>query len=127
MSLKTVFAVAALAACVSAGQAFAEGEGNGDPFPFQAGHQVGSGRAFVADTGSAAYPQVTGSTAQPSALARLEPVAGSEAAVQTSGSLPRGFAGGSVASAQARSVNRYWANRPARVRHLESKATQLRG
>ncbi len=118
MKLKVVFAVAALS--LSAGQAFAEGEGNGDPFPFAVGHPATAGRAFVADTWSDAYPQPTGNTAQPSSLARLEPGVGNEALVQTAGSLPQGFGNGSVAYAQAQSLNRYLAARAERTRHLEA-------
>ncbi len=124
MKLKVVFAVVALS--LSAGQAFAEGEGNGDPFPAAAGRQLAAGRAFVADTGSEAYPQSTGNTAQPSSLARLEPGVGHEAPVQTAGSLPRGFGNGSVAYAQAQRLNRYLAGRVERRRHLEAGTAGLK-
>jgi hypothetical protein len=64
MSTKNILAAAAVALGLSAGYAFA-GEGNGDPFAFQGDHQISNGRAFVVDTGSDAYPQMTGNTAQP--------------------------------------------------------------
>ena len=125
MSLK--FALAAVVLSLSAGQAFAETEGNYEPFPFRAGDLLTAGRPFVADTGSAAYPQPTGNTTQPSYLAQLEPMAGSEAIVQTANSLPRGFEDGSVAYAQAKSLNRYLAGRLSRARHLEAGAADLGG
>lgn len=125
MSLKVALAVAAVALGLSAGYAFAEGEGNGNPFPFQGGYQVTGGSPFVADTGSAAYPQSTGNTTQPSFLARLEPATGNETTVQTAGSLPRGFGNGSVAYAQARSLSRYLTSRSLRTRHLEARGADL--
>ncbi len=127
MSLKVTLAVAVAALSLSAGQAYAESEGNGDPFPFQAGRQATAGSPFVADTGSAAYPQLTGNTTQPSSLARLEPAPGNEALVQTAGSLPRGFGNGSVAYAQARSLSRYLAGRLERTRHLEAGSAEIKG
>ncbi len=87
MSTKNILAVAAVALGLSAGYAFAA-EGNGDPFAFQGDHQISNGRAFVVDTGSDAYPQMTGNTAQPSSLAQLAPAFSSEAPVQTASSLP---------------------------------------
>ncbi len=118
MSARTVLAVAAVALSLSAGYAFAESEGNGNPFPFQAGQQATAGRAFVSDTGSSAYPELTGNTTQASSLAELAPAGGSEAAVQTVASLPRGFGEGSVVYAQTRSVDRYLAGRLQRARYL---------
>lgn len=87
MSTKNILAVAAIALGLSAAYAFA-GEGSGDPFAFQGDHQISSGRAFVADTGSAAHRQMTGNAVQPSSLAQLAPAFGSEAPVQTASSLP---------------------------------------
>lgn len=127
MSLKVVYAVVAVTLSLSAGQAFAESEGNGDPFPFRADPQLTVGRAFVADTGSAAYPQLAGSTNQPSSLARLEPAAGNDAAVQTANSLPRGFGNGSVAYTQGRSLDHYLAVRLERARHVEAGVSGVRG
>jgi len=127
MSLKITLAVTVAALSLSTGQAWAESEGNGDPFPFQAGHQVTAGSPFVADTGSAAYPQLTENTTQPSSLPQLEPAPGSEALIQTAGSLPRGFGDGSVAHAQARGLSRYLADRLARTRHLEAGSAEIKG
>lgn len=86
MSTKSILTVAAIALSMSAGYAFAA-EGNGNPFALQGDHQASNGRAFVADTGSDAYPQLTGNTAQPSSLAQLAPAFG-EGAIQTASSLP---------------------------------------
>ena len=118
MMKNTMFAAAGLALSLPAGWAFA-GEGNGDPFPFRAKPHVATGPAFVAETGSSAYPQPTGNRGQPSSLAQLEPAPGSEAPVQTALSLPRGAGQGTVAYAQMRSLNRYWAARSASGRYLE--------
>ncbi len=106
------FAAAGFALSLSAGWAFA-GEGNGDPFPFRANPHVATGPAFVADTGSSAYPQPTGNRVQLSSLAQLEPAPGSEAPIQTAHSLPRGAGQGTVAYAQMQSLHRYWAARSA--------------
>ena len=124
MSTRTALAAAVLALGLTAGQAFAEGEGNGDPFPFQAAPQVATGRAFVADTGSAQYPQPTGNSAQPSSLAALEPAFGSEAPVQTANSLPRRSGDGTVAYAQAQSIGRHFAARARHERSLEAGVTR---
>ena len=117
MMTRTFFATAALALGVSAGGAFA-GEGNGDPFPFQASAQVTKNPALVADTGSSAYPQPRGSV-QPSSLAQLEPAFGSEAPVQTALSLPRGAGKGTVADARMQGLSRSLAARSERGRYLE--------
>ncbi len=98
MSTKNILAVAAVALALSASYAFA-GEGNSDPFAVQGDHQISRGRAFVADAGSAAYPELTGYTAQPSSLVQLQPAFGSEAPVQTANSLP-----GRVSTQKARSL-----------------------
>ena len=117
MSTKFVLA-AALVLSLTSGQAFAEGEGNGDPFFFYAHGQITDGRAVVADTGQARYPDLTGNSAQPSSLAQLEPAFGNEAPVQTARSLPRGSGNGTVAYAQAQSVKRYLTAWPATARVL---------
>ncbi len=127
MSLKATFTAAVAVLSLLAGPVLAESEGNGDPFPFQAGLQATAGSPFATETGSTAYPRTTGNTTQPSALARLEPASGSEAGVQTANSLPRGFDNGSVASTQASSVNRYLANHPHRVPRFEARAGSVRG
>ena len=102
MSAKTVLAVASVLLGLAAGQAFAEGEGSGEPFVVNALVQVTGGHPFVADTGSAAYPDMTGETGQPSGLASLEPAFGSEAAVQTAQSLPNRSGSGEAVMAKAK-------------------------
>ena len=57
----------------TAGASRAESEGNGDPFPHQAGALSVAGPAFLSDTGQEAYPQPSGNRGQPSTLATLEP------------------------------------------------------
>ena len=126
MFTRSVLVAAVLALSLPAGEAFA-GEGNGDPFPFRATAHVTTGPAFVADTGSAAYPQPTGNSTQPSSLAQLEPAPGSEAPVQTAASLPPGAGTGTVAYAQTRSLQRYWAARSQSGRHLEVGQARPRG
>ena len=126
MITRIIFAAAGLALSVPAGRAFA-GEGNGDPFPFRAAPRVTAGPAFVADTGSAAYPQPTGNGAQPSSLAQLEPAFGSEAPVQTAASLPRGAGTGTVAYVQAQSLSRSMGARPRSGRHLEVGQARPKG
>ena len=101
MSTKTVLAAFVLLG-LAAGPAFAEGEGNGEVFVVNASVQVTGGHPFVAETGSAAYPEMTGDTTQPSSLASLEPVSGSEAAVQTAYSLPNRSGSGTAALAKAK-------------------------
>lgn len=98
MSTKSILTVAAIALSMSAGYAFAA-EGNGNPFALQGDHQASNGRAFVADTGSDAYPQLTGNAVQPSSLAQLAPAFG-EGAIQTASSLP-----GYVSTQKARSLH----------------------
>jgi hypothetical protein len=127
MSTKIVLAAVTVAFSLTASPAFAESEGNGAPFGFRADYQITSGRAFVADTGSAAYPGLTGNTAQPSSLAQLQPAFGSEAPVQTANSLPRDSGVGTVAYAQAQSLNRHFAAQTQRARVLEAGVAQPRG
>ena len=73
------------------------------------------------ETGSAAYPDLSD---RPSWVVTAGgpggvPMTGSQAGVETANSLPRGFQDGTVAYAQARSVQRYFAaqqaNLPTRV------------
>lgn len=118
MFSKMMLAAAALVLSLSAGRAFA-GEGNGDPFPSQANASVTTGPAFVADTGSDAYPQPTSNRVQPSSLAQLEPAPGSEALIQTAFSLPRGAGTGTVAYAQTQGVHPHVATRSERRRTME--------
>ena len=94
--------------------AFAEGEGNGDPFP---GANVGvtnlagptyGNRYGQRDVGSKQYPSTVGRPGTDlSGLANNEvlPAQSNEAPVQTANSLPRGFEDGTVAYAQAQSMN----------------------
>lgn len=102
MSAKVVLAVASVLLGLAAGQAFAEGEGNGEPFVTTASVQVTGGHPFVADAGLAAHPDVTGETDQPSCLASLEPAFRAEAAVQTAHSLPNGSGNGTAQMARAK-------------------------
>ena len=114
MKINLVAAVAALSLFTLAAQA--EGEGNGDPFPFRAPASTfvanGSGPA---DTGSAAYPDLTGRPAQVVTAGGVAgvPMTGSESPVQTANSLPRGFVDGTVAYAQAQSERRWFADQGA--------------
>ena len=94
--------------------AFAEGEGNGEPFP---GPSVtlaqNAGPAYSygyghRDVGSAQYPDVAGNPGTHlTALghAPVLPAQSNEAPIQTANSLPRGFEDGTVAYAQAQSMN----------------------
>jgi len=88
------------------------GEGNGEPFPNNAG-TVTSHAALtapqLADTGSAAYPNVAGQPGSdlPQLAGAVLPTNGSEGAVQTANSLPAHFEDGTVAYAQANQV-RNW-------------------
>jgi hypothetical protein len=78
------------------------GEGNGNPFPGNFG-ALTTTRTLpqVADTGSQAYPDLTGRPGSdlPSLMAEVLPANGSEGAVQTANSLPRGAEEGTVAYA----------------------------
>lgn len=86
------------------------GEGNGNPFPGNFG-ALATTRTVQqsADTGSEGYPNLTGRAGSdlPSLFAGMLPTNGSEGAVQTVNSLPRGAEEGTVAYTQARSV-RNW-------------------
>ena len=94
--------------------AFAEGEGNGEPFP-GASFAVSAGampayanRYAQRDVGSEQYPSTVGRPGTNlSALAndQVLPAQSNEAVVQTANSLPRGFEDGTVAYAQAQSIN----------------------
>jgi hypothetical protein len=101
----TVFTAMAALSLVTA-NARAESEGAGDPFPFRAPGVTAVNPPGYADTGSAAFPDLTGRSAQiviaggPDAV----PMTGSEGTVQTAASLPRGFSNGTVAYAQTQSI-----------------------
>lgn len=125
--MKTTLIVGAIAMSLAAGQAFAEGEGSGDPFRFQSDRQVTSGRPFVTETMAEGIPQPTGNTTQPSSFAQLEPVAGHDAVVQTAASAPRGFNSTNAAYAQARNATLYWAARGRKARHLEAGVAPPKG
>lgn len=89
--MNTRFILATIVMAFSAGQAFAECEGNGDPFPFQAEAQITSGHPFRTETMASAYPELTGEVTAPSSLAQVEPALSNEAIVQTAQSLPHGL------------------------------------
>ena len=117
--MKTILRVA-LAALSLVAAAHA-GEGNGEPFPSSVpGLTTVSPRAYAADTGSAAFPDLAGRPSWMVAAGGVDvlPSNGSEGAVQTANSLPRGALDGTVAYAQAESVRRHLAQqagRPAQV------------
>ena len=93
-------------------------EGNGDPFPFAAPGTMTTAQAQVADTGSEAFPNVAGRPGSALAVVAdgLLPGVGSEAPVQTAGSLPTGFEVGTPSHAYAQSVNRHFAAQAERTR-----------
>lgn len=134
--MKKFFLAAAVAASLGIAPAFA-GEGNGDPFPFNA-QSLTAAPQRLADTGSQAYPNVagrpgaslesavgglqqfadTGSQAYPNVSGRVGsdlpslagdvlPTNGSQGAVQTANSLPTRFEEGMVAYAQATRVHNW--------------------
>ncbi len=118
MIAKLMIAAVSLVLSVSADRAFA-GEGNGDPFPYQADAYVTARPALMADTGSGAYPQPTGNRVQPSSLAQLEPAAGSEGLIQSTLSLPRGAGAPTAAYAQTESAHPHVTARSERRRTME--------
>jgi hypothetical protein len=75
------------------------GEGNGEPFAFQTPGITTAVGAQVADTGSSAYPDVTGRAGSSLSVfaGSLAPDTGSEAPVQTANSLPVGAEQGTFA------------------------------
>lgn len=96
-------------------------EGNGEPFPSHAGALAAPAALSVprvADTGSAAYPDLAGRPGSdlPRLAGDVLPATGSEGPVQTANSLPRHFEEGTVAYAQASRVHSWMlahAGRPA--------------
>lgn len=111
--MKIIFAGAALLSLGLATPAFA-GEANYEPFnnnrsTLSTTYTGSSPMAVTADTGSAQYPSTPGRPG--TALLGLNndvlPSNGSEGAVQTANSLPRGFEQGTVTYAQARSVQNW--------------------
>ena len=115
MKLTILATVAALSLATTA---HAESEGAGDPFAFRAPGITTVNPSTYADTGSAAFPDLTGRISQ-AALAggpNTVATAGSEGTVQTAASLPRGFSDGTVAYTQAQSVARFLTGREERAR-----------
>ncbi len=113
MKTSILAAVAVLGLIVS--PAFAAGEGNGNPFPNNAGsYSVQTMPAALArladrmnDSGSESYPATAnrpGSDLFALNNGALLPQTGSETSVQAANSLPRNFEQGAVAYAQAISV-----------------------
>ena len=114
---KTILAAAALFSLGMAtlAPAFAA-EGNGEPFPganfavTRLAHPAYTNGYAQRDVGSAQYPSTVGRPGSNlSTLANNEvlPAEGNEAVVQTANSLPRGFEEGTVAYAQAQSMNNW--------------------
>ena len=113
--MKTMILAAAILSLGAAtfAPAYAEGEGNGEPFPVSIALGQNAPSTYTygyghRDVGSAQYPDVTGNPGSNlSALANNDvlPAQSNEAIVQTANSLPRGFEDGTVAYAQAKSIN----------------------
>lgn len=122
----TALALTLLAAPALAPNAWA-GEGNWEPFPFTSAPQVTSGAPVVADSGSEAFPSMTGNTVRFSSLAALLPSNGSDGAVQTAQSLPARADEGTVTYVQAQRVNQALALRAARARVVVTDTPQIRG
>ena len=85
------------------------GEGNGEPFANNAGSitsRTGLTAPQIADTGSAAYPNLVGRPGSdlPRLAGNVLPSNGSEGTVQTANSLPAHFEEGTVAYAQANRI-----------------------
>ena len=113
--MRTTLLAAAIALTFAA-PAFA-GEGNGNPFPNNAGALVTvTTNARVADVGSEAPINPVGrpGTQLATLSNELLPGTGREAPVQTANSLPAGFEVGTVAYAQAQSINHYFAEQAQR-------------
>jgi hypothetical protein len=125
MMKMTLAAVAAL--CLFTSAAAHAGEGNGEPFPFRGPGlpTLATPRAYAADTGSDAYPDLAGRPSWIETVGGSDvPVTGSEGVVQTANSLPRGFEEGTVAYAQAQSVRRYLAQAARTVQAREMAKMQ---
>jgi hypothetical protein len=107
--MKTFIAAVAVLGLSLAAPAFAA-EGNSEPFPndMTVGTRV-LRQAQAADVGSAQYPNVIGRPGSDlyGLAGDVLPSDGSEGAVQTANSLPRGAEEGTVTYAQAQSVN-HW-------------------
>ncbi len=103
MVTKITFAAAVIVSLAS-GPVFAESEGSGNPFPMPSPGQVTHGAAFANDTGSDAYPSLTGNAAGRSGLALVEAASSNEALIQTVNSQPRGFVADPMTFARTRAV-----------------------
>ena len=113
----TLLAAAVLSlGLASLAPAYAEGEGNGEPFASpnvtlaqNAGPAYTDGYSYGhRDVGSARYPDVAGNPGTTlTALGndQMLPAQSNEASIQTANSLPGGFEDGTVAYAQAQSMN----------------------
>ena len=104
--------LAALAALSFASLPAFAGDGTGEPFPNSAGAvttQTFLSGSQIADTGSAAYPNFAGRPGSdlPRLAGNILPTSGSEGAIQTANSLPAHFEEGTVAYAQAKSVQNW--------------------
>ena len=113
----TILAATIALSFAAAASAFA-GEGNGNPFPNNAGPlaSVTTTNTWVADVGSEAPINPVGrpGTQLATLSNELLPSTGREAPVQTANSAPVGFEVGTVAYAQAQSINRYFAEQAQR-------------
>lgn len=119
--MKTPFIAAALLA-LSMGTAYA-GEGNGEPFPNTASSGNVVANQVLSDTGSETAPHF-GRGVSLLTQGDVLPTDGTESAVQTANSLPRGFETGTVAYAQAESVQRWvLAHQAASASRLASRGT----
>jgi len=109
MKMTILAAVAAMSLGLAPAMA---GEGNGEPFPNNAGsltiHTV-LAAPQVADTGSAGYPNFAGYVGSnlPALAGNVLPSNGSQGAVQTANSLPAHFEEGTVAYAQANRIHNW--------------------
>lgn len=106
MKITLIAAIAALA--LGAAASAQAGEANNEPFPVPgAGAYVLANPATVADTGSQAFPAFAGQGGMAVAASETIQPNSSQAEVESANSLPRGFAEGTVAYAQAQSVRHY--------------------
>ncbi len=102
-----------MAVSLPIGSAFAEGEGSGDPFPFQApristlfGKMVG--HSTLTDPFQYRSPDQAVSSLDMNAMA---PQTGNEGSVQTANSVPHGALEGTQAYARTQGMQHYWASR----------------
>jgi hypothetical protein len=92
MNKHCVLTAAVLGLGLVSGQAWAESEGNGARWAFQATPQTAQGLLPTTDVGSKQHPAPANSLGEAPSLAQLEPARGSEAPVQTANSLLRDHA-----------------------------------